>query len=86
MSPRRLAHSHIHLWLIGGADDQRAPQHIVRLKWPGSMLHDALGYESRQGCGELGADHDHLRIGLKQSLRFPHGDLATADHQAAFTL
>jgi hypothetical protein len=86
MPTSRFAHSQIHAGLIGGPHNQRAAQHIIRMKWAAMILNDPLCSQLRERLGELGTDHDDQGIGFKKSLYFPGRNLATADHQTSLTL
>jgi len=84
--PCRLAHGHIHLQLIGGADDQRTAQDIVGAKGARLIGNDALHRQGSQGFAECRADHNDQRFGVEQPLDFTRGNFPAADHQAAFSL
>jgi hypothetical protein len=83
---RCLAHGPIHLWLIGGTDDQHAAQYIGCAKRSRLMRNDALCREGGQGFGEFGADNEDLGICLKQPIHFTGRNLPAANHQATFAL
>ena len=86
MSPRRLAHGHIHLWLIGGTDDQRTTQDIIGTKGSRLVRDDAFRREGSQGVADVRADHEDERLCVEQPLHFTRGDFPAADHEAAFPL
>jgi hypothetical protein len=84
--PCSLAYSHIHVRLVGGANDQRTTDHIISAKESGPISDKALGSEVYQGLGKVWADHHDACLGLKQPLHFPRRNFPATDHQAAFPL
>jgi hypothetical protein len=77
---------HIHVWLIGGADDQCAIDDIISAKRSRPISDKALSREVHQGLGEVRADHHYVCLSLKQPLDFPRRNFPAADHQTAFAL
>jgi hypothetical protein len=86
MLPCRPAHGPVHLWLIGGTDDQCTIQDIVGTKRSRLVLNDAFRREGSQGVADFRADYEHPRLCLEQPVHFTRGDFSAADHKAAFPL
>jgi hypothetical protein len=82
----RLAHGHVDLVPIGRANDQRTAKHIAGAKGTRLMDDQALAYQGGHGCAQCRAHHGDARLGIEQSLRFPCGNLPTANDQAALAL
>jgi hypothetical protein len=72
--------------LVGGADHQSTPQHVVGTERPRPVQNGTLAGKDRQCLADSRTDHDHLCLSFKQSLYFTPGDLAATDDQATFTL
>ena len=84
--PCRPAHSPVHLWLIGGTDDQRTTQDIIGTKGSRLVRDDAFRREGSQGVADFRADHENPRLCVEQPVHFTRGDFPAADHEAAFPL
>jgi hypothetical protein len=86
MPARSLAHRQVHGALIGGPDDQRAAQHIVRAKRAGTVPDEPLCDQRRERFGEPRADHDDRGVGFQKLPHLPRGDFAAADNHAPLAL